>query len=124
MTLMQIQKDYYLGKYSASFPSDQDYIHVVDEDQTVRWNKEQQQRLNKQYELEVKVYRESQCVLNNKLRHDMILVGMSSVPALTKEQVEKVYDFTYVRYHAYMSEFFAFYEEYLELLQEITKKEI
>ena len=73
---------------------------VFDEDKSVKWNKEEVERLNKVYEAEVKKLNTQKNELMINLVHS-IKTYIIQETNVKKEQADKIYDYLYSEYHSY-----------------------
>ena len=74
--------------------------HVFDEDKSVKWNKEQFEKLNKKHDDEVKDLNRQKNLLYTSLV-EAIKEYIISETKVSKKKAEKIYDYLYEEYHAY-----------------------
>ena len=92
---------------------------VIDEDKSVRWNREEVERLKMAYDEEVKRL--------NRAKNSAIQDATQRAVRLTAEELDVsedkaqiLWDFVYDKYHAY-GEMFQYIEEYIDLVNQMTK---
>lgn len=108
-TLHEIKCAYRDNQYSINWS---DYAttkvpegHIFDEEQSVRWNREQVKLHNAHVAEEYKRRDHDQRAMDTKLRDDCIDVIMQEFH-LTNSQACKVYDYCYEKYYDDMDNFF------------------
>ena len=87
---------------------------VLNEEMSVRWNREEVKRLQEKYDSERKRLKEER---NKKIRNaeQDIYCYISQETGLNKEKAEKLWNFAYNNHHAYLDDLFGWLEEYIEL---------
>ena len=123
-TLHEIKCAYRDNQYSINWS---DYAttkvpegHIFDEEQSVRWNREQVKIHNAHVAEEYKRRSRDQRALDTKLRDDCIGVIMQEFH-LTDDQACKVYDFCYDKWHSDMDDFFDYLFDIGNLFAEIME---
>lgn len=93
---------------------------IIDEDMSVKWNREEVKKLQEEYRAEtLRLRREQNAAFTSVL--DDIYGLISEDTGLSKEKAKIVWDFVYEKYHAY-GEMFQQIDEYIVLINNILEK--
>ena len=92
---------------------------IIDEDKSVRWNREEAARLNEAYTKEVKRLNRERSLDYSKVINRIIRL-IAEDADITEEKAEILWDFIYVRHHSY-GEMFDVMDDYIELASEMAK---
>ena len=117
MTIEQIQSDYDAGYYTAKYPHNKKYDvnHVIDEDKSVRWNKEEVTRLNLIRSESVNVYRNKKHELTGNMIND-IVEYIKTWHNLLEYQARIIVERLYTEHHSDMNCFFNSIDEECEYI--------
>ena len=123
-TLEDVGIDYNNGEYenTMKYPNKSKYKenHIFDEDQTVKWNREEVVRQNELIDLEKKAYSNESNRLNNKLYDDAVN-GLMEEYKFNKKQAEKIWNYVYAEKHSHMNDVFYFAGELADIIEEVIK---
>lgn len=95
---------------------------IIDEEKSVRWNREEVERRNNEMKERVE---ENRRELREKERqqHDDIIRAYANDSGLSEEQIGKIYSYAYSQYHSSgMSEVIDGLEELIDLVLDVMKK--
>lgn len=120
--LKQLYKEYEETPSSLSNSNLRKYNkgHVFDEDKSVKWNNEEVDRRNKQYDDAFKQIREDKAAL-------LIRFNIACTEYIKQEvgcndnTAQRIRYYVYDRYHSFMSEYFDALEEIVDLAAAIRK---
>ena len=92
---------------------------VIDEDKSVRWNREEVERLKEAYDEEVKRLK---CKKNGAITDATMRAVrlISQEVEVSEEKARILWDFVYEKYHAY-GEMFQHIEEYIDLVNQMKE---
>ena len=90
---------------------------VIDEEKSVRWNREEVERLNKEYKEEfARLTRERGDAINKCT--ERAIAQIAEETGLSKEKAEILWNFVYERYHAF-GEMFTQIDDYIMLVNDL-----
>lgn len=94
--------------------------HVINEDKSVKWNREQVALHNKKIDDQIK---QRQIDSNNlqKALTDEIILWLQQDYELNEKQAELVYGYAYQEYHSYMGDFFINIEEIADMIEKVIE---
>ena len=93
---------------------------VIDEEKSVRWNREEVERMREEYTEEVtRLNRER----NKKYSEvvDRVIKLISEETGLSDDKARILWEFTYGHHHSYGDTMFQYLEEYCDLLNDLKK---
>lgn len=91
--------------------------HVINEDKSVKWNREEVERLNKKHKDEVKELNRQKNLLYTNLVNS-IEEYIISETNVDKAKAEKIYNYLYMEYHSYgLRELLSHLDDLLELFK-------
>ena len=91
---------------------------VLDEEKSVRWNREEVLRLRAEYEEEVKRLNSAKnAAIVDVTKHAIRMIA--SETGLSEEKARVLWNFIYDKYHSYYGELFGHIEEYVELVDNL-----
>ena len=92
---------------------------VIDEDKSVRWNREEVERLKEVYAEEVKrLNREKNSAITDATMRAVRLISQEA--EVSEEKARILWDFVYEKYHAY-GEMFQHIDEYIDLVNQMKE---
>lgn len=92
---------------------------VIDEDKSVRWNREEVERLKEVYAEEVKrLNREKNGAIADATTRAVRLISQEA--EVSEEKARILWDFVYEKYHAY-GEMFQHIDEYIDLVNQMKE---
>ncbi|MFJ8528380.1 hypothetical protein [Bacillus sp. NPDC094106] len=94
--------------------------HVFDENQSVKWNREEVERQNELLKQRKEEWKEEKSRLNAKMQKDCIRV-LKEDYNLNDAQADKLYWYIYQREHSCMHDFFIYLDEFAEAVKEIIE---
>lgn len=91
---------------------------ILDEDKSVRWNREEVERIREEYTEEVKRLNRER---NKKYTEviEQIVEFISEETGLSNEKAKILWEFTYGHHHAYGDTLFNYLEEYCDLYNDL-----
>lgn len=94
--------------------------YVFDENKSVKWNREEVERLNSEYDEECKRLRS---LRNSKIDEveNEIFKYISNETGLSTDKSKLVWNYIYEKYHAFCSDLFDNLEPLTELIYEVTR---
>ena len=119
-----IRRNYFAGEYNppaglynqiGSLVSEN---HVFDENLSVKRNKELVAEHNENVRIRRQEYRELENRLFNEMREEVVKYLMGTY-GLNRKQAEKVESYVYTEKHAWMSDYFAYIDEFGRLCKEV-----
>lgn len=122
MTILEIYQKYVNKDYQTkiTYPQSKDYKHIEDEDKSIRWNREEKERLEREYEKAKEYYNIDQSKLDNQLRSDMI-EALQEEYHVNEKQAEIIYGYAYSEKHSCMTDVFWFAGELAVVYEKIDK---
>ena len=90
---------------------------VIDEEKSVRWNREEVERLKIAYDEEVKRLNRNKNNAIQDATHKAIML-IADEADLSEDKAQILWDFVYERYHAY-GEMFQHIDEYIDLINQM-----
>lgn len=127
MSLQEVQDAYlnkeYENKMEYPYGKYMSQNTVIDEDKSVRWNREQVEKHNKEIDDAKKVYREESTRLQNKLAEDIIAAIQYDYSSINEEQARKIYGYAYQEKHSHFNDVFYFIEELCDLYKDLLELE-
>jgi hypothetical protein len=123
MTIDDVKIRYNRGDYTASYPSDEDCVHycegyVFDDEKSVKWNRNERERLNKHADDAMTAYRARVADLSEKLSAD-IAAALVSEYNFTNKFARKLYNYVHDEHHSYMGDVFIYVSEVADLCSEV-----
>lgn len=115
-SLGEIISDFSAGAYNSALPYPTGKFrenHVFDEEQSIKWNKEEVVRRNNEYEQQRNEYRDDKNRLEKLLKDDMVYNLVYDFD-LNQEQAEYTYDIAYAEKHSSMTDVFYYAVELAE----------
>ncbi len=104
---------------ATKFPKAKDGA-VIDEEKSVRWNREEVARLQNAYTEEVKrLNRVRNSAINEAIDHAVHIIAKEL--DVTEDKARILWNFLYDKYHAY-GEMFQHVDEYIDLISSICEK--
>lgn len=127
-TLNEVKQDIINGKYAnLLFTPDKKVKegHVFDEEQTVKWNREQVKIFNDDVDLKKDEYRRKNQEMRQLMTDDIINAMVAeNKNVINYKQAEMIYYYSYQEHHAYsISEVINHLDEYIDLYYELKKIE-
>lgn len=93
---------------------------ILDEEKSVRWNREEVQRLRKEYSDEAaRLSRARGKAINEAVGNAIQWIAENG--GFTERQAAVIWNFVYERYHAYMGDVFNNLDEYMDFVNNIIK---
>jgi hypothetical protein len=115
-SLGEIVSDYNAGVYKSTLPYPTGRFredHVFDEDQSIKWNKDEVVRRNSEYDQKRNEYRADNNRLDKLLKDD-VTYNLIYDFDLNQEQAEYTYDIAYTEKHSSMTDVFYYAVELAE----------
>lgn len=95
---------------------------IIDEEKSVRWNREEVERRNKEMREKVEENRRQRRE-KERQQHDDIVRVYANDSGLSEEQIGKIYSYAYSKYHSSgMSEVINEMDELIDLVVDVMKK--
>lgn len=121
MSIMKIKNNWDNNEYKNKMDYPKNKYkegHIFDENQSVKWNKEEVIRHNELIDIKKKEYQAESNRLNSKLWNDVVEALMEDYN-FNKAQAEKIWSFAYAEKHSYMGDTFGYAEELADLVSDI-----
>lgn len=95
---------------------------IIDEEKSVRWNREEVERRNEEMKMRIKENRRERREKERQQNEDIVRV-YANESGLTEEQVGKIYNYAYSQYHSSgISEVIDGLDELINLFIDVMKK--
>lgn len=94
--------------------------HVFDENQSVKWNRDQLELHNEEIDKKIKAYRDDNSRLSSEL-HEETIQSLQNDYGLNKEQAEKIQGYAYTEYHSSMHDYFYHLDELAKLMKDVIE---
>lgn len=92
---------------------------IIDEDKSVRWNREEVERLKEAYEEEVKrLKRKQNGAITDATMRAVRLISQEA--GVSEEKARILWDFVYEKYHSY-GDMFQYIDEYIDLVNQMKE---
>lgn len=124
MSIEDVKRSYDNNEYKTklSYPKRSKFkeTQVFDEDRSVKWNREESIRKNKEIDEAYESYRNDEADLWDKFKTD-IVQGIMDDYDLSKEKANLIYGYAYREWHSCVNDMFCNLDELCELIEKVLK---
>lgn len=94
---------------------------IFDEEKSVKWNREEVERINKQYEEESKAITREWAEKSKQLRDDVVAYIMGTCGSITPKVAEIIEAFVYAEKHSYMDDYFNWIDDIADMVEDCIR---